>query len=98
MVNPIGGAPERETVLLLNASPSAVDLTGWTLADRMKKTCALPPGPLAAGQTLSITLNNGVALGNKGGSITLLDRGGLKVAGVAYTAEQVREEGWTVTF
>ena len=30
MVNPIGAAPERETVTLLNASPSAVDLTGWT--------------------------------------------------------------------
>jgi hypothetical protein len=98
MINPVGGAPERETVLLLNASPSAVDLTGWALADRMKQTCTLPPGPLAAGQTLSVTLKNGVALGNKGGSITLLDHAGLKVAGVAYTAEQAREEGWTVTF
>jgi uncharacterized protein YukJ len=97
MVNPIG-APERESVLLLNASPSAVDLTGWRLADRMKETCTLPPGPLGAGQTLRVALDNGVALGNKGGSITLLDRRGLKVAGVAYTAEQVRDEGWTVTF
>jgi uncharacterized protein YukJ len=98
MVNPVGGAPERESVLLLNASPSAVDLTGWRLADRMNETCPLPPGPLAAGQVLSVTLQNGVALGNKGGTITLLDRGGLKVEGVAYTAEQVRDEGWTVTF
>ena len=98
MVNPIGGAPERETVLLLNASPSPIDLTGWTLADRMKQTCTLPAGKLPAGQTLSVTLGNGVALGNKGGAITLLDRAGLKVAGVAYTAEQAREEGWTVTF
>jgi uncharacterized protein YukJ len=98
MVNPNGGTPERETVLLLNASPRPVDLTGWTIADRMKQTCPLPPGSLAAGQTLSVTLKNGVALGNKGGSITLLDRAGLKVAGVAYTAEQASEEGWTVTF
>ena len=45
MVNPVGGAPERETVLLLNASPHAVDLTGWTLVDRMKKACALPARP-----------------------------------------------------
>jgi hypothetical protein len=37
-------------------------------------------------------VKNGVALGNKGGSITLFDRGGLKVAGVAYTAEQAREK------
>jgi uncharacterized protein YukJ len=98
MVNPPGGAPERETVLLLNASPAAVDLTGWTLADRAKQTCTLPPGPLAAGQTLTVALTNGAALSNKGGSITLLDRAGLKVAGVSYTAEQARQEGWTVTF
>ena len=39
-----------------------------------------------------------VQLGNKGGSITLLDKGGLKVFGVSYTAEQARREGWTVTF
>jgi uncharacterized protein YukJ len=98
MVNPAGGAPERESVLLLNASPRAVDLTGWRIADRMKQTCDLPPGPLAAGQVLDVALRNGVQLGNKGGSITLLDRSGLKVGGVSYTAEQAREEGWTVTF
>jgi hypothetical protein len=39
-----------------------------------------------------------MALGNKGGSITLLDQAGLKVSGVSYTAEQVQREGWTVTF
>jgi uncharacterized protein YukJ len=98
MVNPPGGAPERETVLLLNASPSAVDLTGWKLADRMKHTCTVPAGALAPGGVLQVTLGNGVQLGNSGGSITLLERKGLKVAGVSYTAEQARREGWTITF
>ena len=98
MVNPNGGGPERETVLLLNASPQPVDLTGWRIADRMKQTYTLPAGPLAAGQVLTVPLHNGVQLSNKGGSITLLDRAGLKVAGVSYTAEQARQEGWTVTF
>jgi uncharacterized protein YukJ len=98
MVNPNGGAPERESVLLLNASPQPIDLTGWRIADRMKQTCPLPPGPLAAGQVVSVPLLNGVQLSNKGGAITLLDRAGLKVGGVSYTAEQAREEGWTVTF
>ena len=42
-----------------------------------------------------MALANGAQLGNKGGSITVLDRGGLKVAGVAYTGEQARAEGWT---
>jgi hypothetical protein len=98
MVNPIGGAPERETVLLVNASPQAVDLTGWRLADRMSQTCALPSVTLDAGSVLNVALQPNVQLGNKGGSITLLDKGGLKVYGVAYTAEQARREGWTVTF
>jgi uncharacterized protein YukJ len=98
MVNPNGGAPERETVLLLNASPDAIDLAGWRIADRMSKSCAVPSVKLDAGAVLTVTLNNTVQLGNKGGSITLLDKAGLKVAGVAYTAEDARREGWTVTF
>jgi hypothetical protein len=98
MVNPIGPAPERESVLLLNVSPGAVDLTGWRIADRLQHSCTVPAGPLAAGATLSVVLGNGVQLGNKGGAITLLDRQGLKVDGVAYTAADAAEEGWTVTF
>jgi uncharacterized protein YukJ len=98
LVNPFGPAPERETVTLINASPDPVDLTGWRIADRMKETCTVPAGPLAAGATLTVELNGRVALGNKGGTITLLERDGLKVSGVSYTAEQARSEGWTLTF
>jgi uncharacterized protein YukJ len=98
MVNPRGGDPERETVLLLNASPDAVELTGWRLADRFGQMLALPPLALNAGASLEVELSGGVKLGNKGGSITLLDAGGLKVAGVSYTADQARREGWTVIF
>jgi uncharacterized protein YukJ len=98
MINPRGGDPERETVLLLNASPQAVDLTGWRLVDRLGQASALPPLALNAGASIDIELGNGMKLGNKGGSITLLDAAGLKVAGVSYTADQARREGWTVTF
>jgi hypothetical protein len=98
MVNPNGGSPERETVLLLNASPQPVDLTGWRLADRMSQTCAVPSVRLDAGAVLTVTLRENVQLGNRGGSITLLDKGGLKVCGVSYTAEEAGREGWTVTF
>ena len=97
LVNPLGPAPERETVLLLNASPDPVDLTGWRIADRMKRTCPVPAGPLAPGATLAgAVLSERVQLGNKGGAITLLDAAGLKVSGVAYTGAD--EEGWTVVF
>jgi uncharacterized protein YukJ len=98
MVNPNGGTPERESVVLLNASPQPVDLTGWRLADRTSQTCALPSMRLDAGAVLTVPLREKVQLGNKGGSITLLDKTGLKVFGVSYTAEQARREGWTVTF
>ena len=98
MVNPAGAAPERETVLLLNRSPDAVDLTGWRLADRLKKTCPLPPGPLPPGATVLVPVADGVQLGNSGGAVTVLDAGGLKVAGVSYTAAQAQREGWTVVF
>jgi uncharacterized protein YukJ len=95
LVNPVGPAPERETVLLLNASPEAVDVTGWQIADRLKHKCPVPPGPLAAGATLEVVLSGEVQLGNQGGAITLLDGAGLKASGVSYTAAQ---EGWTIVF
>jgi uncharacterized protein YukJ len=98
MVNPVGGSPEAESVVLINASPQPIDLTGWRLADRMQQTCTVPAGRLEAGAVLKVPLARNVQLGNKGGSITLLDRDGLKAGGVAYTAEQAKQEGWSITF
>ena len=98
LVNPAGPAPERETVLLLNASASPVDLAGWRIADRLMHSCPVPAGPLAPGATLEVVMSEQVQLGNQGGTITLLDAAGLKVAGVSYTAAEARQEGWTVVF
>jgi uncharacterized protein YukJ len=98
LVNPVGPGPEAETVTLLNASPDAVDLTGWQLADRMKRSCPLPEVVLDPGTTLVAELAPEVQLGNKGGAITLLDPSGLKIHGVAYTADDLPDEGWTVVF
>jgi uncharacterized protein YukJ len=98
MVNPAGPAPEAESVLLLNAAPDPADLTGWRIADRARQTCPVPAGALAPGATLRVPISAPVALGNGGGTITLLDAAGLKVDGVAYTAADARDEGWTVTF
>ncbi len=63
LVNPVGPAPEAESVLLVNASPDAVDLSGWRIADTAKKTCGVTGGPLAPGATLQVPLTDGVALG-----------------------------------
>jgi len=97
LVNPIGPAPERETVSILNASPNAIDLTGWQIADKAKNKHTLS-GTITAGAVLVVSLPPTVQLGNKGGIITLLDRKGLKVDGVSYTEQQAQKEGWTVVF
>jgi uncharacterized protein YukJ len=98
LVNPLGPGPERERVVLLNASPDPVDLTGWQLADRLKHKCPTPAGTLGPGETLAVELPPTVQLGNDGGAITLLDAAELKVDGVAYTRDQARAEGWTLVF
>ncbi|MFF5212652.1 DUF2278 family protein [Streptosporangium sp. NPDC000396] len=99
LVNPAGPAPESgEVVTLLNASPGAVDLTGWRLADQHKNAFPLPAGTLAPGAALAVAVGPPFTLGNEGGAITLLDAGGLKVHGVSYTVAQGRREGWTITF
>lgn len=97
MVNPPGGAPERETVTLLNVTPAAIDLSGWKIADQQKRKQALS-GAIGAGETRQILLTEPLQLGNKGGIITLLDRNGLKVHGVSYTKGDADREGWTVPF
>ncbi|MGH2900628.1 MAG: DUF2278 family protein [Solirubrobacteraceae bacterium] len=56
MVNAAGPAPEAESVLLINASAAAVDLTGWRIADRAKQTCPVPDGPLAPGETRRVAI------------------------------------------
>jgi uncharacterized protein YukJ len=97
MVNPVGPAPEQESVMLLNTSPQPVDLADWAIADRLKRTQRLS-GIIAPGATLVVPLSPAVQLGNQGGIITLLNAQGLKVHGVSYTQEQARREGWTIVF
>jgi hypothetical protein len=97
LVNPIGPAPEPETVTLLNASPRPIELAGWKLADRQKNEQSLS-GTIAAGTALTVPVRPHVQLGNKGDIITLVDDQGLKVDGVSYTEQQAQREGWTLVF
>ncbi|NUS56983.1 MAG: DUF2278 family protein, partial [Streptomycetaceae bacterium] len=98
LANPVGPAPEAESVTLINASPDPVDLGGWLLADRNKTTLPLPATTLTPGATLVVPGTPSFQLGNRGGAITLLDPSGLKVHGVTYTEDQARREGWTIVF
>ena len=89
--------PEVEMVTLLNTSPRAIDLAGWVLMDKQKNRQPLA-GSLPAGETLRLQVAAPVQLSNQGGLITLLNEDGLRVHGVAYTRDQVRDPGWTVVF
>ena len=97
MVNPVGGGAEAESAILLNPTPTAIDLAGWKIADQQKRKCPLA-GRLPAGGVLTVRLAAPTQLGNSGGIITLLDANGLKVDGVSYTGEQAKREGWLVVF
>jgi uncharacterized protein YukJ len=97
LVNPIGPAPEPETVTLLNASPGEVELAGWKIVDRLKNEHPLT-GTIAAGVASAVPVRPPVQLGNRGGLITLLNDRGLKVDGVSYTEQQAQREGWTLVF
>jgi hypothetical protein len=98
LVNPHGPAPEVESVTLLNASPDDVDLAGWSIVDQAKRRLLLDSAALPAGDAVRIFLAPPVQLGNRGGLITLLDPGGLKVDGVASTKGQASAEGWSLVF
>ena len=97
LVNPVGPAPELETVTLLNSTPDSIDLTGWSVADRLKQRFALPAQSLAGRRHAP---GGGAAAGRprqQGWSDHAAGRPGLKVDGVAYTAADA-PEGWTTVF
>ena len=97
MVNPVGPAPEEETVTLLNTTPQPVNLTGWSLADKQKNKMPLS-GAIPQGATLQIAVKPPMQLSNSGGIITLLNDRGIKIHGVSYTAAQAHREGVTIVF
>jgi uncharacterized protein YukJ len=90
-------SPETEFVTLLNTTAQAIDLAGWKLVDRDKHSMTLA-GTVAAGETQRVQLTPPVVLPNGGGVVTLLDRAGVKVDGVAYTRAQAAEPGRTIVF
>lgn len=99
LVNPKGGDPGKEYVLLLNTGADPVDLNGWTIADAHKNKDSVGKHTLQPGDTLRVTLSgHGAQLSNKGGIITLLNAQGLKIDGVTYTKQDASKEGALVDF
>jgi uncharacterized protein YukJ len=98
LVNPAGTDRGNEWINLFNNTDEAIDLTGWTIKDSLKRSETLQ-GSIQPHAHLKVTLSgSGAILLNTGGIISLLDRNGLKVHGVAYTKEQASVENTTVIF
>jgi uncharacterized protein YukJ len=97
LINPGGEKATAPVVTLLNPSAAAIDLAGWSIADRQKQKCRLT-GKIAAGGILQVKLPQQLDVGLQGGAMTLLNPEGLKVTGVSYTANQAAREGWTIVF
>ncbi len=98
-VNPLKRDVGNETVVLINTTPEAIDLNGWSIADKNKKKEKLTDLVMGPGETTTVTLSGRSAqLSNKGGIITLLDQQGTKIDGVSYTRQQAKKQGWTLVF
>ena len=94
MANPAGDDVKKEYIILLNKSTGAIDLKGWQVVDKLNKRDTISQGMIQAGDTLRITLTGlGAQLSNKGGTITLLNKDGLKVDGVSFTKDDASREG-----
>lgn len=94
MVNPKGDDVGKEYVILLNKSAADISLSGWKIADKQKKADVLGNLTVLAGDTLKVRLSGkGAQLSQKGGIISLLNKEGLKIDGVTYTARDATPEG-----
>lgn len=96
LVNPAGEEKGKESIILLNTS-AAISLENWKVLDSQKNTMTLS-GSIDTGETKKIILTPNLSLGNKGGTITLLNDKGLKVNGVSYVKNDVKVEGEWVKF
>jgi uncharacterized protein YukJ len=99
MVNPIGEDAGNEFVVLVNTTAQEIDLTGWKLIDKVDREFVLS-GKIKRVEPLTVKIppSSQFQLGNNGGTITLVNKLGLHVHGVAYTKAQAQKAGQTITF
>ena len=99
LVNPTGDDTGKEEVYLLNASPETINMDGWAIMDKAQNKDIISGLSLKAGDVYRYRLaGNGAQLSNNGGIITLLNKEGIKVSGVAYTAQEAATQGKVLKF
>ena len=101
MPNPAGTEAGHETVTLLNAAATAVDLSGWQIRDRQLAASGANgfrlQGSIAAGECRRVVVGAPVALANSGDDIVLVDPQGRTAQKVSYTAAQAKS-GVSIAF
>jgi uncharacterized protein YukJ len=100
LVNPKGKEAGKEKVILLNTTANAISLDGWKLIDRTRSEFKIKNLSIEAGNTLEIRISadSNFNLANTGGTISLLNKQGIKISGVQYTKEQAKAEGRLIRF
>lgn len=87
--DPAGTDRGRELVTLLNTTPAAIDLTGWTLTDAAGGRMRLA-GKLESGSATQLAADGTVQLRNLGDTLVLLNPAGAVVDKISYRADKVR--------
>ena len=86
LVNPAGGDPGQEIVVIGNTTQTIVDLSGWRIVDKNNAVEAISGVSLPAGGSVPVVLSGGGAqLSNKGGTIRLLNPAGVLIHAVSYS-------------
>ena len=99
LVNPKGNEEGKEKVILMNTTDQEIDLDGWQILDRLRNAYVIKNEKIGAAGTFDVTIPaaSNLSLGNKGGTISLLNKDGIKTSGVQYTKQQA-EEGRVIHF
>jgi hypothetical protein len=86
LVNPAGDDVGKEVVVIGNTTTSPVDLAGWKIVDKNDRAETIPSLQLPPGESRLVRLSGtGAQLGNKGGTIRLVDSSGTQVHAVSYS-------------
>jgi uncharacterized protein YukJ len=99
LINPRNIDTGKEEIYLLNTSDESINLDGWAIVDKNNLKEIISNIHLAAGEVLRYKLSGKhVQFSNKGGTITLINKEGLKVNGVSYTRMEASKQGKVVQF
>lgn len=87
---------KKQSATLLNKSANTVLTSNWTFLNGKRDRQSIDQD-LPSGASMRFELKDGF-LSENGGLLTLVDDQGLKIDGVAYTEQDSKKQGWTISF